>query len=140
MDIDMAVLRSMEREKDIPVESVAQTIEAALLQAYHRTEGAHRVARVVLDRKTGHVTVWAREELEPAGGEPAAVGQPAESRHRRRKPGAAATPLPPEPPLSCPPQRTQVPGPCWGRSSTHSHPLLPYRRGNRQADDPGAPP
>jgi transcription termination/antitermination protein NusA len=66
MDIDMAVLRSMEREKDIPVESVAQTIEAALLQAYHRTEGAHRVARVVLDRKTGHVTVWAREDLEPS--------------------------------------------------------------------------
>ena len=34
MDIDMAVLRAMEREKDIPVESVALTIEAALLQAY----------------------------------------------------------------------------------------------------------
>ncbi len=72
MDIDMAVLRAMEREKDIPVESVALTIEAALLQAYHRTDGAHRVARVVLDRKNGHVTVWAREELEPAEEQPEA--------------------------------------------------------------------
>ena len=71
MDIDMAVLRAMEKDRDIPVESVALTIEAALLQAYHRTEGAHRVARVVLDRKSGHVTVWAREELEPAGEQPA---------------------------------------------------------------------
>ena len=77
MDIDMAVLRAMEREKDIPVESVALTIEAALLQAYHRTEGAHRVARVVLDRKTGHVTVWAREELEPAAEQPTADRVPA---------------------------------------------------------------
>jgi transcription termination/antitermination protein NusA len=66
VDIDMAVLRAMEKDKDIPIESVAQTIEAALLQAYHRTEGAHRVARVELNRKTGHVTVWAREDPEPS--------------------------------------------------------------------------
>ncbi|MGW6277983.1 transcription termination factor NusA [Kribbella sp. NPDC055071] len=61
MDIDMAVLRSLEREKDISTEVVAEAIEAALLVAYHRTEGAQQHARVELDRKTGHVTVLARE-------------------------------------------------------------------------------
>jgi N utilization substance protein A len=64
MDIDMAVLRSLEREKDIALEVVVEAIEAALLVAYHRTEGAQQHARVELDRKTGHVTVFAREEAE----------------------------------------------------------------------------
>ncbi|HET6294420.1 MAG TPA: transcription termination factor NusA [Kribbella sp.] len=61
MDIDMAVLRSLEREKDIAFEVVVEAIEQALLVAYHRTEGAQQSARAELDRKTGHVTVFARE-------------------------------------------------------------------------------
>lgn len=61
MDIDMAVLRALEREKDIPLEAVAAAIEQALLIAYQRTDGAQPHARVELDRKTGHVTVWAGE-------------------------------------------------------------------------------
>jgi N utilization substance protein A len=61
MDIDMAVLRSLEREKDIAFEVVVEAIEQALLVAYHRTEGAQQHARAELDRKTGHVTVFARE-------------------------------------------------------------------------------
>ncbi len=61
MDIDMAVLRALEREKDIPLDAVAEAIEQALLIAYQRTEGAQAHARVELDRRTGHVTVWARE-------------------------------------------------------------------------------
>jgi N utilization substance protein A len=64
MDIDMAVLRSLEREKDIAFEIVVEAIEQALLVAYHRTEGAQQQARVELDRKTGHVTVLARELAE----------------------------------------------------------------------------
>jgi N utilization substance protein A len=64
MDIDMAVLRSLEREKDIAFEIVVEAIEQALLVAYHRTEGAQQQARVVLDRKTGHVTVFAKELAE----------------------------------------------------------------------------
>ena len=64
MDIDMAVLRSLEREKDISLDVVAEAIEQALLVAYHRTEGAQQHARVELDRKTGHVTVFARELAE----------------------------------------------------------------------------
>jgi N utilization substance protein A len=61
MDIDMAVLRALEREKDIPEDAVVEAIEQALLIAYQRTEGAQPHARVQLDRKTGHVTVLARE-------------------------------------------------------------------------------
>jgi N utilization substance protein A len=61
MDIDMAVLRSLEREKDISFDVVVEAIEQALLVAYHRTEGAVQHARAELDRKTGHVTVYAQE-------------------------------------------------------------------------------
>ncbi|MDX2969359.1 transcription termination factor NusA [Kribbella solani] len=64
MDIDMAVLRSLEREKDISLDVVVEAIEQALLVAYHRTEGAQQQARAELDRKTGHVTVFARELAE----------------------------------------------------------------------------
>ncbi|GAB3252762.1 transcription termination factor NusA [Kineosporia babensis] len=61
MDIDLAALRAIEREKEIPLNTLVQTIETALLQAYHRTEGANPQARVELDRRSGHVVVWARE-------------------------------------------------------------------------------
>jgi N utilization substance protein A len=61
MDIDMAALRALEREKEIPFDLVVRTIEQALLIAYHRTEGAEPHARVELDRTTGHVVVWAQE-------------------------------------------------------------------------------
>jgi len=61
MDIDLATLRLIEREKEIPFDVLVRTIEQALLQAYHRTEGAQVDARVELDRSSGHVVVWARE-------------------------------------------------------------------------------
>jgi transcription termination/antitermination protein NusA len=61
VDIDMTALRSLESEKDISLELVVRAIEEALLIAYHRTEGAAVKARVELDRKSGHVTVWATE-------------------------------------------------------------------------------
>ncbi len=74
MDIDLAALRGLERERDISLDVIIPAIEQAMLVAYHRTEGAHRLARVELDRKTGHVVVWAREEgtVSPEGerGEP----------------------------------------------------------------------
>jgi N utilization substance protein A len=66
MDIDLAALRALERERDISLEVLIPAIEQALLVAYHRTDGAYRDARVELDRKSGHVIVWAREEVEPA--------------------------------------------------------------------------
>jgi transcription termination/antitermination protein NusA len=67
MDIDLSVLRSLESEKDISLETVIKAIEDALLMAYHKTEGASLAARVEVDRKTGHVTVWARETGGPEG-------------------------------------------------------------------------
>jgi N utilization substance protein A len=61
VDIDLAALRMLEREKDIPFDVLVRAIEQALLVAYHRTEGAQPHARVELDRKSGHVVVWAAE-------------------------------------------------------------------------------
>ncbi|MEP7034550.1 MAG: transcription termination factor NusA [Actinomycetota bacterium] len=62
MDIDLGALKSLERERDLSLNIIIPAIEQAMLMAYHRTEGARRLARVELDRKTGHVTVWARED------------------------------------------------------------------------------
>ncbi len=57
----MAVLRSLEREKEISFDILVEAIEQALLTAYHKTAGAQTEARVHLDRKSGHVTVYAAE-------------------------------------------------------------------------------
>jgi transcription termination/antitermination protein NusA len=61
MDIDLSILRMLEREKEISFEVLVEAIEQALLTAYHKTPGAQEQARVVLDRKSGHVTVLASE-------------------------------------------------------------------------------
>ena len=63
MDIDVNALKALVREKELSWDLVIDSIEQALLVAYQRTEGAAANARVEVDRKTGHVTVWAREEL-----------------------------------------------------------------------------
>ncbi|HWS57732.1 MAG TPA: transcription termination factor NusA [Actinotalea sp.] len=64
MDIDMTALRLVEHERDISLDTLVSAIEQALLSAYHRTPGAHQDARVEVDRRSGHVTVWAREEVD----------------------------------------------------------------------------
>ncbi len=64
MDIDISALKALVRERDLSLELVVESIEQALLVAYHRTEGSHEKARVTLDRKSGHVTVWATEVSE----------------------------------------------------------------------------
>jgi N utilization substance protein A len=61
MDIDLSLLRALEREKDISFDVVVEALERALLLAYQRTGSAQPHARVELDRKTGHVTVWAQD-------------------------------------------------------------------------------
>jgi N utilization substance protein A len=61
MDIDLSILRMLEREKEISFDVLVEAIEQALLTAYHKTPGAQEHARVVLDRKSGHVTVLAAE-------------------------------------------------------------------------------
>ncbi len=61
MNVDIAALRAIERDKDIPFETVIEAIETALLTAYKHTEGHQPHARVDIDRKTGVVRVLAQE-------------------------------------------------------------------------------
>lgn len=68
MDIDVSTLKSLVNERGVSWDLVVDSIEQALLVAYRHTPGARVEARVELDRKTGHVTVWAREVTE--AGEP----------------------------------------------------------------------
>jgi transcription termination/antitermination protein NusA len=69
VDIDLSVLRLMEREREIPFEELVQIIEQAILTAYlkHIDEPESKeaavvpTARVVLDRKTGKVSIFVPE-------------------------------------------------------------------------------
>jgi len=61
MDIDLSILRMLEREKEISFDVLVEAIEQALLTAYHKTPGAQAQARVELNRKSGHVSVLAAE-------------------------------------------------------------------------------
>ncbi|MFT4227923.1 transcription termination factor NusA [Micropruina sp.] len=61
MDIDMEALRALERDREIPMNVLIGALEDAMLNAYEKTDGAVPGARVELDRKTGHVTVFAPE-------------------------------------------------------------------------------
>ncbi|SDB91240.1 NusA antitermination factor [Raineyella antarctica] len=64
MDVDMAALRAIERDKEIPLGVLVSALEEALLTAYHKTESPVPGARVVLDRKSGKVAVLAPEKNE----------------------------------------------------------------------------
>jgi len=57
VDIDMNVLRGIERDKDIPLDFLITTLEDALRGAYEKTANAQADARVELERKTGQVRV-----------------------------------------------------------------------------------
>lgn len=61
MDIDLGLLRAIEREKEIPFDELVRIIEQAILTAYARhTSSASETpegVRVEMDRKTGHVAV-----------------------------------------------------------------------------------
>ncbi|MDO5092810.1 MAG: transcription termination factor NusA [Propionibacteriaceae bacterium] len=61
MDIDLAALRAIERDKDIPMDYLIKTLEDALLNAYHKTDNPLRGVKVEVDRKTGKVAVLAPE-------------------------------------------------------------------------------
>jgi len=67
VNVDIAALRAIERDKDIPFETVLEAIETALLTAYKHTDGHHPHARIDVDRKTGVVRVLA-QEVSPEGG------------------------------------------------------------------------
>src|SRR3954464_3046074 len=61
MNIDLAALRALEREREIPFETILAAIETALLTAYRHTEGAEGHARAEIDRKNGAAQVFAQE-------------------------------------------------------------------------------
>lgn len=68
MQIDLTVLRLMEREREIPFDELVSIIESAILTAYLRHTGLPVPAagnvpqpRVQLDRKSGRVTVYVPE-------------------------------------------------------------------------------
>lgn len=65
MEIDLKELKAIENEREIPFTVLADAIEQALYTAYTRSPGAYKHARVELDRSSGIVTVWAREEIWP---------------------------------------------------------------------------
>lgn len=83
MKIDLAVLRLMEREREIPFDELVRIIEQAILTAYqkHRTENDEHVdpqARVELDRKSGEVSVYVPERDEDDNVVGEAVDQPSD--------------------------------------------------------------
>ncbi len=61
MNIDLAALRALEREREIPFDTILAAIETALLTAYRHTDGAEGHARVEIDRKNGAALVFAQE-------------------------------------------------------------------------------
>ncbi|MFB2598007.1 transcription termination factor NusA [Herbiconiux sp. P17] len=68
MDIDLSVLRLLEREREIPFEELVGIIEQAILTAFLKhtdrpatTEDGTPAARVHLDRKTGHIGIFVPE-------------------------------------------------------------------------------
>lgn len=74
MDIDLSVLRLLEREREIPFEELVAIIEQAILTAYLKhtevpdapevkseAKEESSLARVHLDRKSGHVSVFVPE-------------------------------------------------------------------------------
>src|SRR5699024_1094831 len=75
MDIDMNVLRMIEHEREISLDVLVGAIEQALHSAYQRTPGAYPDARVELDRRSGRVTVYARERI-PQAVEPVDAPEP----------------------------------------------------------------
>lgn len=65
MDIDLNVLKMMEREKEIPFDELVEIIEQAIRTAYVKSQTepgeAEPDVRVELNRKTGHVAVLVPE-------------------------------------------------------------------------------
>lgn len=61
MDIDLGLLRTVSREKEIPFDELVRIIEQAILTAYAKTTGDGELTegtRAALDEKTGHVAIY----------------------------------------------------------------------------------
>jgi N utilization substance protein A len=61
VQVDITALHSIEREKEISFDTIIDALETALLTAYKHTPHSMPHARVVIDRKSGEVVVWAQD-------------------------------------------------------------------------------
>ncbi|WP_226435061.1 transcription termination factor NusA [Rhodococcus yananensis] len=61
MNIEIAALRMLESEKNIPFDELIDTLETALLLAYRHVDGHQPHARVLVDTKSGAIQVLAEE-------------------------------------------------------------------------------
>ena len=61
VQVDLQALRSIEKEKEIPFDTLLDALETALLTAYKHTALSMPHARVAIDRKSGDVVVWAQD-------------------------------------------------------------------------------
>jgi len=61
VNIEIAALRMLESEKNIPFDELIDTLETALLLAYRHIDGHQPHARVVVDTKSGAIQVLAEE-------------------------------------------------------------------------------
>jgi transcription termination/antitermination protein NusA len=61
VQVDITALHSIEREKEISFDTIVDALETALLTAYKHTPHSMPHARVVIDRKSGEVVVWAQD-------------------------------------------------------------------------------
>ena len=61
MDIDMSLLRALEREKEISFDILIEAIEQALLTAYQKSEGAHEAPASSSTASPGTSPCWAAE-------------------------------------------------------------------------------
>lgn len=61
MKINIQELKLVESEREIPLDTLIDAIQVALLSAYERTPGAAPEARVEVNRRTGEVSVWVTE-------------------------------------------------------------------------------
>ena len=102
VQVDIAALRSIEREKEIPFEHLVDALETALLTAYKHTPHSMPHARVAIDRKTGDVDRLGPgvrpdgeiveeyddtpDRLRPGRGHDRAAGHPAAAARRRARP------------------------------------------------------
>ena len=66
MNIDLAALRALEREREIPFDTILAAIETALLTAYRHTDGAEPHARVEIVDGTGwQISRFVQDEGSP---------------------------------------------------------------------------
>lgn len=61
MNVDIAALRMIERDKGISFDDLIRTLENALLSAYRHTDHFHPHARAEVDRKNGEIRIFAQE-------------------------------------------------------------------------------